>query len=52
MPHRGGRVHRRAVIGHPVVRSSAHPESDEVITRGIARRRERRDDGSAGRSGG
>ncbi|MGC4961064.1 hypothetical protein ACPXCG_23175 [Gordonia sp. DT218] len=42
---RPGRSNRRAVIGHPIVRSTPHPESAALLERAISRRR---DDSGAG----
>lgn len=49
MPMRHGRLSRRAVIGHPVVRSPAPPDSASLVARGVARRKAR--DGRSGADG-
>lgn len=43
MPVRHGRLSRRAVIGHPVVRSPTPADSTSLLAQGVARRRERKD---------
>ncbi|MBD1320759.1 hypothetical protein [Gordonia hankookensis] len=40
MALRPGRANRRAVIGHPIVRSTPHPESAALLERAISRRRD------------
>ncbi|MEE4024507.1 hypothetical protein V1Y59_15585 [Gordonia sp. PKS22-38] len=41
MPMRHGRISRRAVIGHPVVRSPAPTDSAALLAQGVARRKDR-----------
>ncbi|MXP23789.1 hypothetical protein GIY30_20840 [Gordonia sp. HNM0687] len=50
MPMRHGRFTRRAVIGHPVVRSPAPIDSASLVAKGVARRKARDGHGATDRS--